>query len=222
MTLCEAYAMTQDQNLEPYAQEAVNFICAAQHQRGGWRYVPGQPGDTTVTGWQLMALKSARLGRLYVPSHVTDLVGEYLDSVQDGGGAFYGYTGPQRSPGPTSVGLLLRMYLGWRRDDKRLARGVTYLAAQGPSRTDMYFNYYATQVLHHFEGQQWTRWNTRMRDFLVETQATAGHEAGSWFFPDRHGTMGGRLYTTAMCIMILEVYYRHMPLYGSQAVEVDF
>jgi hypothetical protein len=55
----------------------------------------------------------------------------------------------------------------------------------------------------------------------VRTQATTGHERGSWFFQDQHGLKGGRLYTTAMCAMMLEVYYRHMPLYETVAVEDD-
>ena len=114
------------------------------------------------------------------------------------------------------------MYLGWPRDDERLGRGVNYLDNLGPSKTDMYFNYYATQMLHHYEGYLWQRWNEEMREYLIARQSHEGHERGSWFFPDGHGTAGGRLYTTSMCIMILEVYYRHMPLYGTSAVEDAF
>ncbi|MDA1053314.1 MAG: terpene cyclase/mutase family protein [Planctomycetota bacterium] len=222
IALCEAYAMTGDEELKPYAQKAIDFIVRAQHPRGGWRYVPGAPGDTTVTGWQVMALKSARLGGLYVPSHTTELAKEYLDSVQDSGGVFYGYQRPGKDPGPTSVATLLRMYLGWQRHDSRLVGGFAFLANQGPSNTNMYFNYYATQVLHHHGGSDWERWNIRMRDFLVGRQAPSGHEQGSWYFTDDYGKAGGRLYTTAICTMILEVYYRYMPLYGEEAVEDAF
>ncbi len=222
IALCEALAMTGDQQLKPYAQKAVDFIVHAQHPRGGWRYVPGSPGDTTVTGWQVMALKSAKLAGLYVPSHTTELAKEYLDSVQDSGGVFYGYQRPGKDSGPTSVATLLRMYLGWQRNDPRLVGGYAFLASQGPSPTNMYFNYYATQVLHHHGGSDWERWNIRMRDLLVARQASSGHETGSWYFEDAYGKAGGRLYTTAMCTMILEVYYRHMPLYGEEAVEDAF
>jgi hypothetical protein len=111
------------------------------------------------------------------------------------------------------------MYLGWSRQDERLQRGVNYLAHRGPSTSDMYFNYYATQVLHHYGGQTWDPWNVTMRDFLIASQASMGHERGSWFFADPHGSVGGRHYTTAICTMTLEVYYRYMPLYGEDAVE---
>ncbi|MDP6061285.1 MAG: terpene cyclase/mutase family protein, partial [Pirellulaceae bacterium] len=222
LALCEAYAMTGDQQLRPYAEKTIQFICTAQHSQGGWRYNPGQPGDTTVSGWQVMALKSGRLARLELPSHVIERTKLYLNSVSTSQGAFYGYRTPRKEVGPTAVALLLRMYLGWTRDDDRLVRGSMYLSATGPSRTDVYFNYYATQVMHHLQGNGWPQWNARMRDYLVETQAKREHEKGSWFFPDPHGTYGGRLYTTAMCIMTLEVYYRHMPLYGDDAVIDDF
>ncbi len=162
-----------------------------------------------------------RLAGLEVPSETFVRAEGFLDSVQSDDGAVYGYQKPDKAPSPTAVGLLSRMYLGWPRTDSRLARGVAYLEKLGSSRTDMYFNYYATQVLHHYEGQGWDAWNTALRDRLVATQSHRGHEHGSWYFHDEHGKSGGRLYTTAMCVMILEVYYRHMPLYGKRAVESD-
>lgn len=222
IALCEAYAMTQDASLRDVAQKAIDFICYAQHSGGGWRYEPNMPGDTTVFGWQMMALKSAAIAGLDVPTPVINLGERFLDSVQTGDGAYYGYLIRGKSPGPTAVGLLIRMYTGWPQDDPRLARGVAYLVAQQRSRHDMYFNYYATQVLHHHNGPEWPKWNEEMREYLIKTQATSGHERGSWFFPDQHGSQGGRLYTTAVCAMILEVYYRHMPLYRKVAVEDDW
>lgn len=222
IALCEAFAMTGDPELKSYAQRSIDFIVHAQHPRGGWRYVPGAPGDTTVTGWQVMALKSAKLAKLYVPSHTTENAKQFLNKMQDAGGAFYGYQTSGKRPAPTAVGLLLRMYLGWRRSDERLGRGRLYLVYTGPSKTDMYYNYYATQILAHFGGTDWRMWNEELREHLIDTQSRSGHEAGSWFFEDPHGSVGGRLYTTAMCAMILEVYYRHMPLYGEEAILDEF
>lgn len=222
IALCEAYALTGDNDLRPYAQQAIHFICDAQHNDGGWRYFPGQPGDTTVFGWQFMALKSAYLAKLEVPRDVIYRAEHYLDTVQLEQGIYYGYLKPGKDPTPTAVGLLARMYLGWPREKQQLGKGVDFLVKLGPSEEDMYFNYYATQVLHHYEGPKWDKWNKQLRDHLVQSQMKTGHEAGSWFFPDKHALSGGRLYTTAMCAMILEVYYRHLPIYGERSVDEAF
>lgn len=213
IVLCEAYAMTKDENLKPVAQGALDFIEYAQAKNGGWRYNPGEPGDTTVTGWQLMALKSGELAGLRVKSPRFYMVNDFLDSVQSEGGAKYGYMDPRSRPATTAIGLLCRMYLRWPRSHPGLAEGVRYLDQTGPSENDIYFNYYATQVMHHWQGSEWKRWNDRMRDYLIQTQAKQGHENGSWYFEHTHSLKGGRLYNTAMAIMTLEVYYRYMPLY---------
>jgi hypothetical protein len=220
IALCEAYAMTRDETLRPIAQAAVDFIVAAQHKAGGWRYGPGQPGDTTVTGWQVMALKSAQLAGLKVPQPTWYAVSRFLDSVETDHGAGYGYQSPKDQPTTTAIGLLCRMYLGWPRDHAPLVDGVGRLTHKGPSRNNMYFNFYATQVLHHYGGPAWDQWNKQLRDTLVRTQATKGHESGSWQFTEAHTRAAGRLYNTAMAIMILEIYYRHMPLYAVRPLGV--
>jgi hypothetical protein len=231
IVLCEAYAMSHDENLRPYAQRAVDFIVYAQDRHGGgWRYTPGMPGDTTVTGWQLMALKSAQMAGLEVPSQSFFLANKFLDSVQDNKGASYGYLRPGDEPTTSAVGLLCRMYLGWGRQHPALLKGVAALDKLGPSmppdksalQANLYFDYYATQVLYHHHGPAWDHWNRTMREFLVSTQSGEGHESGSWYFQDRHGDKGGRLYNTAIAILTLEVYYRYLPLYSSKAVDEGF
>ena len=82
----------------------------------------------------------------------------------------------------------------------------------------MYYNYYATQVMHHWQGSAWKRWNDRMRDYLIQTQANEGHENGSWYFEHTHSKKGGRLYNTAMAIMTLEVYYRYAKVFGTRTL----
>jgi hypothetical protein len=203
------------------AERAVRFIVESQHEEGGWRYFPKQSGDTTVTGWQLMALQSAQLAGLDVPADTLERVDRFLDTKQDPSGSYYGYMRPGQSPTPTAVGLLSRMYLGWNQFDPRILQGVHYLYQMGPSQSDMYFNYYATQVLHHLSADGWPAWNRQLRDYLIRLQETEGHEQGSWFRRDPHNEVGGRLYTTAICAMTLEVYYRYMPLYGPWSVDSD-
>jgi len=225
IALCEAYAMTYDKRLAGPAQQAVNFICWAQDPvGGGWRYEPHEAGDTSVVGWQIMALKSARMADLAVAPAVWRKASAFLDSVQENGGATYGYTDPGGGEATTAIGLLCRMHLGWKRDNPALVQGVRWLARLGPSQGNLYYDYYATQVLRHWEGDLWKAWNELMREHLVRTQATQGHEAGSWFMPegDLGAVPGGRLYCTSMATMILEVYYRHMPIYAKESTKIDF
>jgi hypothetical protein len=80
----------------------------------------------------------------------------------------------------------------------------------------VYYWYYATQMLHHMEGKLWDKWNAAMKPALVTSQVKVGKERGSWEpGGDKWGPYGGRLYVTCMCTYMLEVYYRHMPLYSS-------
>ena len=224
LALCEAYGMTHDVALRDLAKRSVDFILYAQDRKGGgWRYTPGEPGDTTVTGWQLMALKSAQMAGLEIPSPSIGLVSHFLDSVQVENGSQYGYLTPTPKQSTTAIGLLCRMYTGWRHEHPALAKGVAYLGKWGPADDQIYYNYYATQVLCHYDGPHWQKWNRRMRDSLIAAQATTGHESGSWFFSaDSGAEKGGRLYCTALAVMTLEVYYRYMPLYGARSVEKDF
>jgi hypothetical protein len=225
IVLSESYAMTQDRRLAVPAQAALNYIMAAQDPAGGgWRYSPKQPGDTSAVGWQLMALKSGHMAFLQVSPFTIKKSVEFLNAVQADDGATYGYTDPGNGGATSAVGLLCRMYLGWKKDHPALQRGVDRLAKMGPSN-DLYFDYYATQVLHHVEGDRWVGWNTRMRDMLVTTQSKKGHEAGSWYegVDGGHGAhAAGRLYCTSLATLILEVYYRHLPIYGQGSVDEDF
>jgi len=214
--LCEAAALEpKDRTLRRAAFAAVNFIERSQdRQGGGWRYQPNQAGDTSVTGWQIMALQSAKAGRIIVNTNVMRDARRFLDSVAIENGSKYSYE-PKGGPTPsmTAVGLLCQMYMGWKRDRAELKAGVEYLSQVGPSPGNMYYNYYATQVMHHFGGEHWEKWNARMREHLVSTQLKDGPGAGSWNVTDPHGGAGGRIYQTALSIMTLEVYYRHLPLY---------
>lgn len=228
IVLCEAYAMTDDPALARPAQLALNFITYAQGPRGGWRYLPQTAGDTSVVGWQIMALKSGHMAFLRVPASTVARANAFLDFAQVDDGAGYSYAADNFDYrySTSAIGLLCRMYLGWKKDNALLVHGVQRIAGEGPSANNYYYNYYATQLLFQFtsaEGPMWEKWNTTMRDQLVNTQATEGHERGSWFVDQGHHTdVGGRLYNTSLATMTLEVYYRHMPIYQGEAVEMEF
>lgn len=224
IALCEAYAMTRDPWLREPAQKAVDFIVAAQHSAGGWRYQPGQPGDTSVVGWQLMALRSAQMAYLEVPDDAFTKANRFLDSVQqDRYGGLYAYqSGNKASEAMTAEALLCRQYSGWPQDHQGLIGGCDELLDKALPRRrsfNIYYVYYGTQVMHHMQGKYFDTWNSAVRDMLVDMQETRGHEAGSWtpVLGDHIDRSGGRLYWTSLALCSLEVYYRHLPLYGRSA-----
>jgi hypothetical protein len=232
IVLCEAYGMTRDPKLREPAQRALDYIVKAQHPAsGGWRYKPGQPADTSVVGWQVMALKSGEMAGLTVPPKVFDGVKRWLASVEAnrpltptplprgergrGEGGLFGYQSANPTAAMTAQGLLCLQYLGARRDDPRMRAGTDYLLQNlpRPEGDTSYYWYHATQVMYHMQGKHWKAWNDRLRDMLVSTQERKGSLAGSWEARDERERPGGRLYATALRLLMLEVYYRHLPLY---------
>jgi hypothetical protein len=219
LALAEAYCMTQDDVLSGPIRDAVRFTVAAQDSYGGgWRYLPGQAGDVTVTAWQVAALKSAAIGGIEVPWTAIDGAGRFLDRVQSQNGAAYGYQGPRAKPCTSAIGLLCRMYTGWQNHDT-IDRGLAELARPGPAAAAIYQNFYLAQALLQRDHPAWPRWNAKNRDQIVAQQARIGHETGSWFFADPETAPGGRLAHTALAVLTLEVYYRMLPIYGPRAVE---
>ena len=217
-TIClsEAAALEpKDRELRRIALEAVRFIEKSQGSDGGWKYEPRQvPGDTSVVGWQVMALQSAKAGGISVSPDTFSDARKFLNFVQAEDGVYYGYETPEKGrPTTTAVGLLCRMYMGWKREKPQLQKGVEFLSNLGPSKEDIYYNYYATQVLHHWDGELWNKWNEQMREQLVGTQIKEGPGAGSWDTTDPHRDAGGRIYQTTLSLLTLEVYYRHLPIY---------
>jgi hypothetical protein len=224
IALCELYGMTGDSAIRPAAEQAVEYCVQNQGVIGGWRYEPKTDSDTSVTGWIVMALQSARMAGLDVPSPTLANVTSYLDEAgRNHDGVRYGYQVGRPDTLPmTAEALLCRQYLGWTRYDKRLIAGADYLAENLPvwEERDLYYWYYGTQVMHHMEGQYWTKWNSALRGLLVSKQETSGREKGSWDpygeVPDRWSQVrGGRLYATCLSVYMLEVYYRHLPLYSN-------
>ncbi|MAR13467.1 MAG: squalene--hopene cyclase [Blastopirellula sp.] len=217
IALCELYGMTKDSAFRDPAQKALDYAIKAQSPAGGWRYVPREDADTSVTGWFVMALQSGLMAGLEVQSPALDSISKYLDNASTDGGSGYAYKpGQAETPTMTAEGLLCRQYLGWKKDDPRLVKGVDRVAGNPINWRDqnVYYWYYATQVMHHMEGQHWNDWNEVLRETVPAKQVKTGKEKGSWDpMVDRWGNHGGRLYTTCLCTYMLEVYYRHLPIY---------
>lgn len=222
MAVGEAMAMTRyqgkmDSDLFALTNGGSSFTMTAQHSLGGWRYVPGSPGDMTVTAWQVLSLLSAQHGGVVLRTTTLSQAEQFVRSLTANDEYAFGYQSSEKpEPTPTAIGLCLLLYLGQSPQHTRFAHALNELVKGKPKQNDVYHNYYATLALHLARHPNWAEWHVPLRDHLVRTQATQGHETGSWHFPDQHGDVGGRLYTTAMAAMILEVYYRYLPLYQSQ------
>jgi hypothetical protein len=226
--------------VRPAAQAALNFTMAAQDPvGGGWRYAPHDPGDTSAVGWQLMALKSGRMATLTVDEAVFAKSAKFLDSVCHGGkhGGLFCYmpdglysamsdgTIVNGDLAVTAIGLLCRQYMGMARTDPAMIEGTAHLMDNLPDiqNRNTYYWYYATQVMHNQPGPEWDAWNRKMRRTLIESQCqdSDGCASGSWSpytaagekNRDNIGSLGGRVMMTSLSALILEVYYRYLPLY---------
>lgn len=236
LALCEAYGLTQDKAILPAAQAAIDYIQNAQAVNGSWGYAFKGPGDTSIVGWQIQALHAASLTQdISVKKSVIDKAVGFLNSNATGKNkAIYGYNDASdwlRGPGTslTAIGLLLRYYIdGWRADHPGFEEGVKGLMPLAPNLQnkpffDMYFYYYATQVVRFHGKDEWLTWNEGpkgpdgsrkggMQDWLISLQDRSPTHRGSW--PPDVGIIGpwcGRLGTTAFCLLTLEVYYRYSP-----------
>ena len=126
IAICELYGMTRDETYRDPAQKAVDYCVKIQAAEGGWRYQPGIDSDMSVTGWFAMALQSAGMAGIEVPSSAFEGIGKYLDLVAREEGSRYAYRPRDGATLPlTAEGLLCRQYLGWERDDPRSAPAST-------------------------------------------------------------------------------------------------
>jgi len=222
IALAEAFGMTGDGRLQRPVQRAVDFIIAAANRRiGGWRYAPGQVGDTSVLGWQVMALTSAQRAGLDVPQEGFDIARRWLELVGSSSDeGLYAYQ-PDREPSPamTAEGMFVAQLLGATSAEASMQASADYLLANPPEwdrEANTYYWYYATLALFQHQGEAWRQWNEAIKDELLAHQSTSGAATGSWTPDDQWAHVGGRVYQTAICTLTLEVYYRYLPLYMRQ------
>lgn len=243
LAVAEAYAITKDPQLLPATRLACQYSLRAMNPRsGGWRYEypTDDPGDTSQFGWQAMFLHSATQANAYdIGAESRSKMLRFLDSVsagQDGGLATYrprlgGFANTeQATPAMTAEAMASRLLLGY-----PIRSGAAYEAQQlisanppGRGQDNFYYWYYATLAMYQMKStpanqmdsaifeSAWKTWNDALKFRLCSTQIADGPAKGSWNPSCVWGVYGGRVYTTALGCLSLEVYYRYLPIYRMQ------
>ena len=218
LAISEALAITGDQRLLPFVQRGVDYSVRAQNRRdGGWRYQPGDSGDMSQFGWQVLALHSAKLGGAVVPHATFDRMEDFLKQCCSGAGGGLASYRPGQGPSTTMTAeaLLCRYFLQPSVPPMTIMEASRRIAKERPSpqHVNLYYWYYGTLAMYHVGGADWDRWNQEMKKTLLQLQEKTGTNEGSWPANGVWGGYGGRVYSTAMATLNLEVYYRYLPLY---------
>jgi hypothetical protein len=220
LALCEAYALTGDPALRGPVERAVSFIVNARAtDHMAWRYEPhARSGDTSILGWIILVLKSAKETGIAVPSETRSGAIRWLTLVSDGrrGGLAMYRPNEKVTPTMTAEAWVCRQFLGVGGPGPASEEAAAYLLQHGPNRDpyNLYYWYYGTLSMYQHGGDDWEQWNAVVRDRIVSQQRDSGHQAGSWDPDDSEwGTRGGRIYSTALATLTLEVYYRYLRLY---------
>jgi hypothetical protein len=224
--MSEALGMTGDSRLREPVRRALAYTIAAQNPKsGGWRYQPGDPGDTSQLGWQYMALKSGELAGIPIPNAVREGIVNFLQSVSSGrANGLTAYRASERERPTrtmTAEALACWQLLGMRRDHPAGREGADFLLEElpGTGTGNIYYWYYGTLAMYQLQGSDWVHWNDALRTALVNGQRKEGPLAGTWDPDTVWGGYGGRIYSTALSALCLEVYYRFLPLYREASAD---
>ncbi len=219
LAISEAYALTGDDRLKWWVNRAIVYTLAAQHStEGGWRYRPGEKGDTSQFGWHVMSLKAAESAGIELPDGTWQRAARFVSRAslgRHGGLATYrpraDVSTEEATAAMTAEALACRYFLGLAGDGPTVDEAANYIVANRPERgrMNLYGWYYGTLAMHQVHDERWTRWNEALQTQILPTQRKDGQMAGSWN-PDATlwGGYGGRVYTTAMGALCLESYYR--------------
>ena len=220
LALAEAYAMTHDKQIEAAVLKAAKYTINAQDRRGGgWRYRAGDPGDLSLFGWHAMGLRSIQRSGISVPTEVTQPMQRFLESCATGTyGGLARYRPHEGRPSETmtaeSLACRLFMHYPLSAEAQREAKSLILSHLPGSEPDNVYYWYYATLALFQLQDADWRTWNQAMKSRLLQTQVPAYRDhAGSWEPDQLWGGYGGRVYSTSMSCLCLEVYYRYLPLY---------
>jgi hypothetical protein len=225
-----ATAVAESRDADPQllaaTEGAVRFMEAIQHNDGGWRYktIVEEVSDPSVSEWPMFALRSAAAAGIAVaPKTNSRLIHFFKSRLATDGSTGYLGRGPS-SLALTAVGMLVDEWLLGQSDSPLVRRNAKRLAAEAEARwslkarrlsegwnQDTYYDWYnGALAMYHAGGLPWKRWNAVVRERLVAMQqGGSACSRGSWPCPGAYSREGGRVYTTALAVLTLEVYYRY-------------
>ena len=153
----------------------------------------------------------------------------------------------QATPAMTAEAMASRLLLGFPLSPLAAEEGQRLLLNNLPGRSEenLYYWYYATLAMYQLRGDPdsaalttsaasvngirnnsmedaWKLWNEALKQQLCSTQVPVGPQSGSWNPSCIWGGYGGRVYSTAVACMCLEVYYRYLPMYKSEQFANQF
>jgi hypothetical protein len=223
----ECYAMTGDPSLQRPASLAASYTLKCQDPTsGGWRYIAQDRGDLSQFGWQALALSSVQHGGLEIPESTWKSMSKFLDSVSGGKHGGLGKYRAQESPTTTMTAeklachLLLNQPLSAQAENEARQELLRHLPGTGED--NVYYWYYGTLAMFQFQDDAWRQWNDALKSRLMVLQEPQSSYLSGSFPPDAiWGGYGGRVYSTAMSCLCLEVYYRYLPLYAKSKLAQD-
>jgi len=217
MALAETYGMKiGGSKVKKAAQHAIDYIARIQPEGGGFSY-GGGGNDTSVTGFNLQAIKAAlNVGLSVSPDTLAKserflrrcLNADYSTSYQAGQGG--------GKPSMTAASLTGRLFLGHKRTARDCTGQAQWLTANNKhvqiarQANNLYTIYYMSLSMFNMGRNYWKGWNKAFNAPLRARQEKKGPNKGSW--PNggfAYGGHGGRVYTTAMAVLSLEVYFRY-------------
>ena len=240
LAITEAYYFSKSPLIKRVAQLGINYIHKARNPYGAWRYdvPPIGDNDTSITGWMIFALASARDAKLKVDPEALNGGLSWIDEVSDPANGRVGYDGfgsqssrtaanehypREKGEAMTAVGLLCRIFLGQDPGDNDIMEKHADLLLKTLPEwdeegfgCDMYYWYYGTYAMYQMGGKHWKGWEAAMKKAVVETQRQDGDEKGSWDPVGPWGYSGGRVYSTALMTLCIEVYFRYAKVLGAR------
>jgi hypothetical protein len=225
--LGEAYIVTKNfrpkiPGIDKALERSIAVIVEKQKADGGWDYgystAMTRGSDTSVSGWQMQALKVAKMTGLEFKGidKAMDKAMENMMRVRGPKGGF-GYRDPQDKLSLSGVGVLAMQMWDPKKYKKEIDMGVEFILDSHPGKHekphfDKYGWYYHTQACFQAGGKAWRDWNTYFQDEVVDHQSPDG----SWTDWGAHGhgpdanSVEGKVYSTTLCVLMLEIYYRYL------------